>query len=76
MPVSEMAAVREIHRENFVARPEANILGRILAKAANIVNGRFAAAQKANVALIGEIVETAGGIDGSEQGHVFRKLDT
>src|SRR5215469_11124065 len=60
---------------DLVTRLELYIQRRIFAQATHVVNGHVRAAEKANVFLVGKIVEPAGGVNRSEQGHVFSERD-
>ena len=60
---------------DLVARLKSDVFGRIAPELSDIENFHFAAAQEADPLLIGEIIESAGGIDRSEQSHVFGELN-
>ena len=60
---------------DLVAGPELHILRRIFAKSPHVVNGYFISAQKPDVSLIREIIETAGCVDCGEKRHVFSERD-
>jgi hypothetical protein len=60
---------------DLVPGPETDVLGGIFSKPANVVNGDFGAPQETNMSLIGKIIKAAGGVDGSQQSHVFGERD-
>src|SRR5437660_7414467 len=58
---------------DLVAWLNVDVLRRIAAKFADVVNCYLAPTQKPDPLLIGEIVESTRRVDGSEQRHVFRE---
>src|SRR5438477_9083590 len=68
LPLEE--ALRDL---DLVAWLKVDVLRRIAAKLADVVNCDLAPTQKPDALLVREIVESTGCVDGSEQRHVFRE---